>query len=575
MESQNDTPLSTVPPSGRSSPRLDAGDSTPGITFTPRRAMASFENLVALANHQERLREARKMVWRDRGEPVVELDSLAACLRHAGKGGFRSATLAFNIRACVNLVLALIRLKRVPRDSRFALVRHAVLGEDTWRFAAMLGTFTGLYKFLINALPILFPAISPDNEESKKTLGTDGPTLENPGKTVEVAVNKHRARLSLSAHAQLVFLRKHTRRWHAAIAGAIAGGLAVIWEKKSRREIIAQQLFVRGLQGSYNSFTTKHNIHVPNGDVLVFSLACGQILYAFLLRPDTLPPSYRAWIGQAAKVPPECLRMNLGLAREGTFDLQDLDRVCAIPDITPTNLTILKNLREQFFPSSPSLDLPAYRPRYVPCSAVHPVLSSCMSVPLDRFFAVFKWMLPIYSVLHFAPAILFKCKAFIRDPGRVLVKSGLGSLRSSAFLGVFVVIYQGLFCYKHNLHKLLTELKMSPSASSSPISKIPQHVIDYLISNTSFWLAGFAAGLSLFVEEKRRRGELAMYVLPKGLESLWVTARGKGLVFRTGQWGEPLLATIGMGMVMSTYQNDPQHLSGLVRRILYQFIGPN
>jgi hypothetical protein len=89
MESQNDTPLSTVPPSGRSSPRLDAGDSTPGITFTPRRAMASFENLVALANHQERLREARKMVWRDRGEPVVELDSLAACLRHAGKGGFR------------------------------------------------------------------------------------------------------------------------------------------------------------------------------------------------------------------------------------------------------------------------------------------------------------------------------------------------------------------------------------------------------------------------------------------------------------------------------------------------------
>ena len=27
--------------------------------------------------------------------------------------------------------------------------------------------------------------------------------------------------------------------------------------------------------------------------------------------------------------------------------------------------------------------------------------------------------------------------------------------------------------------------------------------------------------------------------------------------------------------VQSTYQNDPQHLSGLVRRILYQFIGPN
>lgn len=52
-------------------------------------------------------------------------------------------------------------------------------------------------------------------------------------------------------------------------------------------------------------------------------------------------------------------------------------------------------------------------------------------------------MLPIYSVLHFAPAVLFKWKASIQDPGKVLVRSGLGSLRSSAFLGVFVVIYQG------------------------------------------------------------------------------------------------------------------------------------
>ncbi|KAF8338497.1 hypothetical protein F5887DRAFT_514825 [Amanita rubescens] len=572
---ENDTQPSTAPGSGRSSPRLDAGESTPGITFTPRRAMASFDNLVALANHQERLREARKMMWRDRGEPVVELDNLKDCLRHAAKGSFRSATLAFNIRACVNLVLALMRLNRVPRDHRFAMVRHAVFGEDTWRFAAMLGTFTGLYKFLINALPIFFPAISPETEQSKKASTADGPTLDNPAKTVEVTLPKHNARLSLSAHAQLVFLRKRTRRWHAALAGAIAGGLAIIWEKRSRREIVAQQLFVRGLQGSYNSFTTKHNIHIPHGDVLLFSLACGQILYAFLLRPDTLDKSYRAWIGQAAKVPPGCLRMNYGLVKEDTFDVRDLDQICALSDITPTNLTDLSIMREQFFPSSSSLDIPPYRPRYAPCSAVHPALSSCMSVPLDRFFAVFKWMLPIYSVLHFAPAILFKWKSFIRDPGNVLVKSGLGSLRSSAFLGVFVIIYQSLFCYKHYLHRVLSELKLSSSASSNPLSRIPQHVIDYLVSKLSFWFAGFAAGLSLFVEEKRRRGELAMYVLPKSLESLWIAARGRGLVFRTGKWGEPLLATIGMGMVMSTYQNDPQHLSGLVRRILYQFIGPN
>lgn len=123
-----------------------------------------------------------------------------------------------------------------------------------------------------------------------------------------------------------------------------------------------------------------------------------------------------------------------------------------------------------------------------------------------------------------------------------------------------------------------------------------------------------------------------MYVLPKGLESAWVMAKGKGLVFGTGNFGDILvcvfsflstsrfhwssscLANIvwdGYGNGTSTtylylspateyqlvrrvyirsvsprlivaivvtkfnLQNDPQHLSGLVRRILYQFVGPN
>jgi len=60
------------------------------IRLTPRRAVASFENLVALANHQERLREARKIIWRDRGEPAVELADLWECVEHAGRGGLRT-----------------------------------------------------------------------------------------------------------------------------------------------------------------------------------------------------------------------------------------------------------------------------------------------------------------------------------------------------------------------------------------------------------------------------------------------------------------------------------------------------
>jgi hypothetical protein len=41
-----------------------------------------------------------------------------------------------------------------------------------------------------------------------------------------------------------------------------------------------------------------------------------------------------------------------------------------------------------------------------------------------------------------------------------------------------------------------------------------------------------------------------MYVLPKGLESLWVVARGHGLVWHTGNWGEGALACVSMAIVM-------------------------
>ena len=106
--------------------------------------------------------------------------------------------------------------------------------------------------------------------------------------------------------------------------------------------------------------------------------------------------------------------------------------------------------------------------------------------------------------------------------------------------------------------------------------KLPQSLVDFLfISKAAYWLPGVATGLSMFAEEKKRRAELAMYVLPKALESLWNIMTGKVGGFRAGKPGEALLTALGMAMVMSTYQNDPHHLSGLVRRILYQFIGPN
>ncbi|KAI9569230.1 hypothetical protein HD554DRAFT_592086 [Boletus coccyginus] len=548
------------------------------IRLTPRRAVASFENLVALANHQERLREARKIIWRDRGEPAVELADVWECIEHAGRGGLRAGSIAFAIRASLNLVLATLRFGKVPKGVRFALIRRAIFGKDSFRFAAMLGSFVALYKGILNALPIVLPVIPSSPPPSPFEEDEEG---ESAAVTpLEITLSERQPRLSLSAQAHQHWVLKKTRRWHAVVAGAIAGGVAIMFEKHSRRLIIAQQLFVRGLQGSYNAFTSRRGIHIPHGDLLLFSLCCTQIVYAFFVRPETLPRSYITW----SAAPIAALEMVRDINRTGTFDVSGLDEILTRVDLVPANRTAIL-ARKALATANPS----DFGPPYPPCGVVHPWVESCMAVPSPRLWTVFQWGFPIYGALHLIPLMLFKRHAFLSNPLKMLWRAAWGTIRSSTFLAAFVASFQSWFCFKNYMHALL---------SSQTKVKIPQIILAFFGSKYSYGLGGLLGSLSLLIEEKRRRGELAMYVLPKGLESAWLTARGKGWIFRTGEFGRMVLTAIGMGMVMvrfvsskvtrrcetdvmaityfqSTYQNEPQHLSGLVRRILYQFIGPN
>lgn len=51
-------------------------------------------------------------------------------------------------------------------------------------------------------------------------------------------------------------------------------------------------------------------------------------------------------------------------------------------------------------------------------------------------------MLPIYGALHVIPMLLFRRQRVLKDPLHMLLRASWGTARSSAFLGVFVFIYQ-------------------------------------------------------------------------------------------------------------------------------------
>ena len=88
---------------------------------------------------------------------------------------------------------------------------------------------------------------------------------------------------------------------------------------------------LRGLQGTYNALGAKYGFTVPYGAIWIFSIACAQIMYGFLLRPETLPRAYISWIDQAGQIPVKGVAMNRDLVREGTFKISDIDQLLSNP----------------------------------------------------------------------------------------------------------------------------------------------------------------------------------------------------------------------------------------------------
>lgn len=117
-----------------------------------------------------------------------------------------------------------------------------------------------------------------------------------------------------SQQKRRAFMRDpRSKIWHAYVAGAVSS-LAVLAETKSNRISLAQQLFVRGLEGSYNVAHAKGKINIPHGAVLAFGLACGQIMYAWLNAPETLPRGYVNWITNASMVTPRVTPIHRDIA---------------------------------------------------------------------------------------------------------------------------------------------------------------------------------------------------------------------------------------------------------------------
>ncbi|BGP37291.1 hypothetical protein JCM10449v2_001196 [Rhodotorula kratochvilovae] len=505
---QRDDEATSAPSSTRSASPEPLATPTLAQSYGELRKTLSFSNLAQL--DRDGVRQLSTHIYRRgsridrrRYEPKDDDEVLA----HALKGGIRSLILGCSLRAAVNFVILVLRLTR-KRGLPPKLILRALFGTDVFRFGGMLGLFTFLYKWTLHTLRLYNP-------------GSLGPT--------------------------------HFEPWHAALAGLVSG-LSVCAEKPSRRVTIGQQLFVRGLQGHYNTLKAQGRIKVRNVSALVFGLSCAQIMYSWLMAPEALPSGYRRWITQASRVSEPCLPVNLSAYRTRSYDPDTARKAITWGrGATARNAALIEAYAQRG-------EAGDFGPPYAPCEVVHPWAETCTWNGVDRWQNVFRWIAPVYAGLHFIPPLLLRRKAWMNSPSTFLLKSALGTLRSCSFLASFVTLFQGLVCLQRHLYTLL----LARGA--------PSWLVALVAHKSWYWFSGLATALPLFIEEKKRRRELAMYVLPRGLESVWSVLRAKSYVpFVPG--GEVLLTSVGLAMVMQNYQTTPEHLSGLVRSFLYQLVG--
>jgi hypothetical protein len=141
----------------------------------------------------------------------------------------------------------------------------------------------------------------------------------------------------------------------------------------------------------------------------------------------------------------------------------------------------------------------------LPCVLVHGRTgnsTSCEANTIRRWGYGWLQSMIIYLPVHALPPLLFNRKRLTSKPLNTLMTIFLGATRSSAFLATFISSIWACVCLGRT--RLLP--KLFPS--------LPQQIWD---GGVAPLLGCMACGFSVVIENKRRRGEMALYVAPRAL----------------------------------------------------------
>ncbi|KAJ0087209.1 hypothetical protein Patl1_08524 [Pistacia atlantica] len=271
-----------------------------------------------------------------------------------------------------------------------------------------------------------------------------------------------------------------TAKWRALFAGLIAGPSMLLTGPNTQHTSLAIYILMRaavlasrcGIKSErFGRFckplTWKH------GDIFLMCLSSSQILSAYILKQDSLAPSYRSFLN-----------------KHGGKDIVILQGVkniaCGLP------FSNLEAIEKHY--KATGVDIKLDPGMKVPCSIIHGN-QSCVEHVVSFLIQAYKRALPVYIPVYLIPALIVHRQGLLKRPNTILGKSLLGTARSSLFLSVYCTSAWMWTCLLFRIFKRCN---------------IPMVV-----------MGTFPTGLSLAIEKKSRRIEISLYCLARAIESFF------------------------------------------------------
>jgi len=435
------------------------------------------------------------------------------CLSFVVSSFGRSFYLAYGIRAGISLALHLIRLVRT--NPRHLLDLNKVVGAhglpvDAVRMGLFLGGFCGIY----NGVRCLL-ARWLKRDDASTVLAAGG-----------------------LASLSILF---HSHDSHRTLSLYVLARVVQCWYNYQKR------------QGRWHLWGSdwKH------GDTLLFSLCTAQVMYAYVMRPETLPAAYWKFIVDTGPIPIPILDASRANCRGlpiqipavqacinkvATEKVKQLAKQGAQVAYGEGGVErVLRPLAEYAYGKGASPALPPS----LPCAILHSHNPYCTVQWLETFINGVKRVAPVYTSITFVPMVVLRFWTLVKHPVESILKGLWSVSRSTMFLSSFVTLYMFLICARQRIT-----------------------IYDH---RAVYWLAGFISSWTILFEQKSRRSELALYVLPRAIDSWVMTMQDRKLLANIPH-GEKGLFALGMAALMYYREFHPECMSPLLRRLLNFFV---